>query len=120
MDADESRSSRREEAQFGFDGKNRSSHVGCYCSGIPFVCIRVHSWFFLLRMNRWSALALLLAIAAALALRVPRLDTRPLHNDEAVNAGQSHRIYGSMAATSMTRTNIMGRLSITPRCRFSG
>ncbi len=37
-------------------------------------------------MNRWSALALLLALAAALALRVPQLDTRPLHNDEAVNA----------------------------------
>src|ERR1043165_9773498 len=37
-------------------------------------------------MNRWSALAVLLAIAAALALRVPQLDTRPLHNDEAVNA----------------------------------
>src|SRR5438093_27863 len=37
-------------------------------------------------MNRWSALALLLAIGAALALRVPKLDTRPLHNDEAVNA----------------------------------
>src|SRR5678810_1103583 len=36
--------------------------------------------------NRWSALALLLAIAGALALRVPRLATRPLHNDEAVNA----------------------------------
>ena len=37
-------------------------------------------------MNRWSALALLLILAGALALRVPRLDTRPLHNDEAVNA----------------------------------
>lgn len=37
-------------------------------------------------MNRWSALALLLALAGALALRVPRLDIRPLHNDEAVNA----------------------------------
>jgi uncharacterized protein (TIGR03663 family) len=37
-------------------------------------------------MNRWSALAVLLAIAGALALRVPKLDTRPLHNDEAVNA----------------------------------
>jgi len=37
-------------------------------------------------MNRWSALAVLLAIAGALALRVPNLDTRPLHNDEAVNA----------------------------------
>src|SRR6266850_1242062 len=37
-------------------------------------------------MNRWSALAVLLAIAGALALRVPKLDTRPFHNDEAVNA----------------------------------
>src|SRR6185436_15975514 len=37
-------------------------------------------------MNRWSALAVLLAIAAALALRVPQLAIRPLHNDEAVNA----------------------------------
>ena len=37
-------------------------------------------------MNRWSALAVLLAVAGALALRVPKLDTRPLHNDEAVNA----------------------------------
>src|SRR5256885_8797444 len=37
-------------------------------------------------MNRWSALALLLALAAALALRLPRLGARPLHNDESVNA----------------------------------
>ena len=41
-------------------------------------------------MNRWSALALplalLLAFAGALAFRLPQLDTRPLHNDEAVNA----------------------------------
>src|SRR5438067_6662312 len=37
-------------------------------------------------MKRWSALLLLLALAAALALRLPQLDTRPLHNDEAVNA----------------------------------
>jgi uncharacterized protein (TIGR03663 family) len=37
-------------------------------------------------MNRWSALALLLVLAVALALRLPKLDTRPLHNDEAVNA----------------------------------
>jgi uncharacterized protein (TIGR03663 family) len=38
-------------------------------------------------MNRWGALAaLLLAVAGALALRCPRLDVRPLHNDEAVNA----------------------------------
>jgi uncharacterized protein (TIGR03663 family) len=38
-------------------------------------------------MKRWSALAaLLLAFAAALALRLPHLSARPLHNDEAVNA----------------------------------
>src|SRR6266516_6545095 len=37
-------------------------------------------------MNRWSALTLLLAVAGALALRCPKLDIRPLHNDEAVNA----------------------------------
>lgn len=37
-------------------------------------------------MNRACALALLLAIAGALALRLPQLDARPLHNDEAVNA----------------------------------
>lgn len=33
-----------------------------------------------------TALILLFIFAVALALRVPRLDTRPLHNDEAVNA----------------------------------
>lgn len=37
-------------------------------------------------MNRWSALAVLLAFAGALVFRLPKLDTRPLHNDEAVNA----------------------------------
>ena len=38
-------------------------------------------------MKRWSALAgLLIAFAAALALRLPHLSARPLHNDEAVNA----------------------------------
>ncbi len=37
-------------------------------------------------MNRWSALALLLAIASALFLRTPHLGNRPLHNDEGVNA----------------------------------
>src|SRR5947207_14939070 len=37
-------------------------------------------------MKRRSALVLLPALAGALALRVPNLDTRPLHNDEAVNA----------------------------------
>lgn len=37
-------------------------------------------------MNRWGALAVLLAVAGALVLRLPRLDTRPLHNDEGINA----------------------------------
>jgi uncharacterized protein (TIGR03663 family) len=37
-------------------------------------------------MNRWAALALLLAVAGGLALRLPKLDARPLHNDEGVNA----------------------------------
>jgi uncharacterized protein (TIGR03663 family) len=37
-------------------------------------------------MNRWFAFGLFLCVLAALALRVPKLDTRPLHNDEAVNA----------------------------------
>jgi len=37
-------------------------------------------------MNRWSALALLLAIAGALILRAPQLNQRPLHNDESLNA----------------------------------
>jgi len=37
-------------------------------------------------MSRACAVALLLAVTAALVLRAPRLDVRPLHNDEAVNA----------------------------------
>src|SRR5216117_707703 len=37
-------------------------------------------------MNRRLGLGLLLAFVAALALRAPRLDSRPMHNDEAVNA----------------------------------
>jgi uncharacterized protein (TIGR03663 family) len=37
-------------------------------------------------MKKWSALAILLAFAGALAFRLPRLEVRPLHNDEAVNA----------------------------------
>ena len=44
-------------------------------------------------MNRWSALALLLIIASALALRVPELDARPLHNDEAVNAVKVSKLW---------------------------
>jgi uncharacterized protein (TIGR03663 family) len=37
-------------------------------------------------MNRAVALGLLLATGVALALRCPRLDLRPMHTDEAVNA----------------------------------
>jgi len=37
-------------------------------------------------MNRWGALAFLLALVLALALRLPTLDHRPLHNDEGINA----------------------------------
>lgn len=37
-------------------------------------------------MNRRLGLGLLLAFVAALALRAPHLDSRPMHNDEAVNA----------------------------------
>ena len=35
---------------------------------------------------RWLALGIGLAVAAGLALRLPQLDRRPLHNDECVNA----------------------------------
>jgi len=37
-------------------------------------------------MNRWSSVALLVALAVGVCLRWPRLDERPMHNDEAVNA----------------------------------
>ena len=37
-------------------------------------------------MSRWVAVGLLLAAAGALALRLPQLDRRPLHNDEGINA----------------------------------
>ncbi|HEV8544472.1 MAG TPA: flippase activity-associated protein Agl23 [Verrucomicrobiae bacterium] len=37
-------------------------------------------------MNRWCVVAILLAFAGALAFRLLKLDTRPYHNDEAVNA----------------------------------
>jgi uncharacterized protein (TIGR03663 family) len=37
-------------------------------------------------MNRWSALAFVFAVLIGLALRIPNLTARPLHNDEAVNA----------------------------------
>src|SRR5947207_2455862 len=37
-------------------------------------------------MKKWSAVVLLLVLGLALGLRWPKLDQRPLHNDEAVNA----------------------------------
>ncbi|PYJ99990.1 MAG: hypothetical protein DME23_08450 [Verrucomicrobia bacterium] len=37
-------------------------------------------------MNRWFAPGLLLIVGLALALRLPELDRRPMHNDEGVNA----------------------------------
>jgi uncharacterized protein (TIGR03663 family) len=37
-------------------------------------------------MNKWLWLGVLLAVGAALALRCPKLEERPMHNDEAVNA----------------------------------
>jgi uncharacterized protein (TIGR03663 family) len=37
-------------------------------------------------MNRWLTLGLLIATLTALALRLPQLGERPMHNDEAVNA----------------------------------
>jgi uncharacterized protein (TIGR03663 family) len=37
-------------------------------------------------MNRWCAFAILLAFLGALTFRLPKLDLRPFHNDEAVNA----------------------------------
>jgi uncharacterized protein (TIGR03663 family) len=37
-------------------------------------------------MSRWLAIVLGLLVVGALALRLPQLDQRPLHNDEAVNA----------------------------------
>jgi uncharacterized protein (TIGR03663 family) len=40
----------------------------------------------LVAFNRWGVFAVLLAFAGALAFRLPGLDIRPLHNDEAVNA----------------------------------
>jgi uncharacterized protein (TIGR03663 family) len=37
-------------------------------------------------MNRWVAFGVLLITGVALALRCPKLDERPMHNDEGVNA----------------------------------
>src|ERR1043166_982306 len=44
-------------------------------------------------MNRWTFLWLLLIVGLALLLRCPRLDERPMHNDEAVNAIKFGRLW---------------------------
>src|SRR6266704_8875 len=44
-------------------------------------------------MNRWTTLSLLLVAGVGLALRCPRLDVRPMHNDEAVNAIKFGRLW---------------------------
>ncbi len=43
--------------------------------------------------HRWVPLGLLLAIIAALALRLPQLDARLMHNDEAVNAVKFDKLW---------------------------
>jgi uncharacterized protein (TIGR03663 family) len=43
--------------------------------------------------DRWLVLLLLLVAAGALALRLPQLDRRPMHNDEAVNAVLLHGLW---------------------------
>src|SRR3982750_3884621 len=46
--------------------------------------------------NRWTYLLVLLVIAAgALALRLPRLGARPMHNDEGVNAVKFNELWSS-------------------------
>ena len=50
-------------------------------------------------MNRWLALGLLLAIGLALGLRLPQLDRRPMHNDEAVNAYKFGELWKSGSYT---------------------
>jgi uncharacterized protein (TIGR03663 family) len=44
-------------------------------------------------MNRWLSLSLLLAVGVAVALRLPRLEERPMHNDEAVNAVKFRQLW---------------------------
>ena len=46
-------------------------------------------------MNRWLLIGLLFATAAALAIRLPDLDERPMHNDEAVNADKFRSLWES-------------------------
>jgi uncharacterized protein (TIGR03663 family) len=46
-------------------------------------------------MNRWLLFGLLLATVAALALRLPQLSERPMHNDEAVNADKFRSLWES-------------------------
>src|SRR5438309_242272 len=46
-------------------------------------------------MNRWFAPGLLLIAGLALALRLPELDRRPMHNDEGVNAMRFRSLWAS-------------------------
>lgn len=46
-------------------------------------------------MNRWVALALLAALALGAGLRLARLERRPLHNDEAVNAIKTGELWNT-------------------------
>jgi uncharacterized protein (TIGR03663 family) len=75
-------------------------------------------------MNRWLALGVLLATGVALGLRCPRLDIRPMHNDEAVNAIKfgglweqrtyrydPHEFHGPLLAYS---TALLAKLSAAP------
>src|SRR5947207_14233873 len=48
-------------------------------------------------MNKGLTLGLLLVALVALALRCPRLDRRPMHNDEAVNAIKFGQLWESGA-----------------------
>jgi hypothetical protein len=56
-------------------------------------------------MNRWFAPGLLLVLGLALALRLPQLGLRPMHNDEGVNA---------ITPTGTIRMSFMARPSNTP------
>ena len=44
-------------------------------------------------MNRWLPAAWVLVMVAAMVLRAPRLDLRPMHNDEAVNAMKFRQLW---------------------------
>ncbi|MCC7293069.1 MAG: TIGR03663 family protein [Phycisphaerales bacterium] len=43
--------------------------------------------------SRWTAIIIILATAGAAALRLPHLDRRPMHGDEAVHADKLHTLW---------------------------